>query len=527
MPIAISCPHCAAGYNLPDTQRGKTVRCKKCQNTFSVEMKEDQVQARFEFKRPAALEKLLKDDILPANASAPKKSSALPVVLTVIAAVCLLGLVAVVGAGIWGLRYLTAKRDALFAENQNKAEAMFQEVQAKLDEAAKQTEDGERPFVKPIDEKRAKADKARKAISWVVKPDPLGEKMQGPFATSASITVPFQTHALFPSTPSPFVAVNVRGKNVPAQFKVYDLRTMKMVGTPIDRNFLKGAALSPDGKWIAAPAEGTAKPSIEVFSVAEGKSARVIEVGEPGTKIGLVDFAVNDRLITEKLETNSTIHVWDIKTGNETVHFHIGQRYNGRWTILSPGRKYLAQEDTEEAYHIFLWDLETGKVAGVFPIQGPEDGWGIGAGMAFSPDGGELAMVWTQPRKDFFGRLLVWDLNTRKKLHDHKIQGSELNQFGSLTSAGGIKTLQYWPEHNGWLLFGHLLMDSESGAFVARLGPEPKFTGNIMDRRFLDRDYITTTGGKFDKQITLEALPRGQIDEAIKKARSQAKGSAE
>src|SRR5262245_57638309 len=37
MPIATQCPDCGEKYNLADRQAGKKVRCKKCQNTFTVE----------------------------------------------------------------------------------------------------------------------------------------------------------------------------------------------------------------------------------------------------------------------------------------------------------------------------------------------------------------------------------------------------------------------------------------------------------------------------------------------------------
>jgi hypothetical protein len=36
MPIQTTCPACEKGYTLPDTQRGKRVRCKNCQGTFVV-----------------------------------------------------------------------------------------------------------------------------------------------------------------------------------------------------------------------------------------------------------------------------------------------------------------------------------------------------------------------------------------------------------------------------------------------------------------------------------------------------------
>jgi HEAT repeat protein len=37
MPIRTTCTKCGAGYNLPDAQRGKTVRCRECSESFVVE----------------------------------------------------------------------------------------------------------------------------------------------------------------------------------------------------------------------------------------------------------------------------------------------------------------------------------------------------------------------------------------------------------------------------------------------------------------------------------------------------------
>src|SRR5207245_170973 len=36
MPIKTTCPNCAAVYNLADTMRGKQVKCKSCQEAFTV-----------------------------------------------------------------------------------------------------------------------------------------------------------------------------------------------------------------------------------------------------------------------------------------------------------------------------------------------------------------------------------------------------------------------------------------------------------------------------------------------------------
>ena len=45
MAIQAKCPDCGAEYNLRDDMRGKTVRCKKCTNTFTVREPEQGRQA--------------------------------------------------------------------------------------------------------------------------------------------------------------------------------------------------------------------------------------------------------------------------------------------------------------------------------------------------------------------------------------------------------------------------------------------------------------------------------------------------
>ena len=77
MPIKLNCPHCDKGYNLPDASRGKTLRCKQCQGTFTVE---DEASEAIEtgLKKSQALQRLLDDDDKP---KAKKKSSGFPVFL--------------------------------------------------------------------------------------------------------------------------------------------------------------------------------------------------------------------------------------------------------------------------------------------------------------------------------------------------------------------------------------------------------------------------------------------------------------
>ena len=63
-------------------------------------------------------------------------------------------------------------------------------------------------------------------------------------------------------------------------------------------------------------------------------------------------------------------------------------------------------------------------------------------------------MLWRLGQQpDTWGRLLVFETRSGKRLYDHRI-GYELPQIDSLWFDGGTRCLQWWPERRGWLLFG-------------------------------------------------------------------------
>jgi hypothetical protein len=218
-----------------------------------------------------------------------------------------------------------------------------------------------------------------------------------------------------------------------------------------------------------------------------------------------------------------TFKVWNIQTGEAVVSFNYGLSYHGKWAALSPGRRYLMMEHTRGSYNLLCWDLGRGKLVGHTEFQDRKDKWGQAGGLAFSPDGEEVAMLWRLgERPHTWGRLLVWQVKTGKKLFDYKL-GYELGSIDSLWFDGGSRCIQWWPQRKGWLLFGHLLIDRDTGAVVHKVGPAPGWSGAIGEHRFLDADHITTITGTFDKQIKVAALPKEKIDAAVKAARAARK----
>src|SRR5262249_26255080 len=155
------------------------------------------------------------------------------------------------------------------------------------------------------------------------------------------------------------------------------------------------------------------------------------------------------------------------------------------------GRYQLMEHTSREHYVILAYDLKTGKKAGEFEFQGKKDAWGQAGGIAVSPDGTEIAMIWRGAKKAPWGRPALLGTETGKKLLDHEINYDVIENVDSLWHDGGTRCLQYWPAKRGWLIFGHLLVDRESGKVVHKIGDVPKFAGAIQDRRFLDGEHVT------------------------------------
>jgi predicted Zn finger-like uncharacterized protein len=99
MSVRVSCPGCQAPYVLPDEQRGKQLRCSKCQQVFSVPgagsggngAGEERLQPRPGRAGPAAA-------VAPAPAKAERKGGGVPCVLAVLAVLVAL----CAGAGLGG-----------------------------------------------------------------------------------------------------------------------------------------------------------------------------------------------------------------------------------------------------------------------------------------------------------------------------------------------------------------------------------------------------------------------------------------
>jgi len=345
---------------------------------------------------------------------------------------------------------------------------------------------------------------------WNLSGESLPEQMRGSFTAQPEV---LGEPKLFPSTQSPYVAVEEENK-----LRVYDLRTLKPVGKPVaivipfihDHNIY---SLSPEGDYIAFGTNNQRGHNIEVWSVTTGQMLRRFAV-DGGRWIGWVDFAAKDRLIVMTQEgqfplpeSRGDYFVYNVQTNQLVTSFRYDLLYHPKWGGLSNSRRYLVLEETNnDGFFLHAWDLTNGKKVAKKVFQPKTDPWGQACGIAFSPDGREMAMLWRTKLADGWGKIFVWDAVSGEKRAEFPV-GEQLQSQDSLWFNGGMATFQWIPDGSGWLLFGHLLVDRGTGNVLGRVGPEPDSLGPRR-RCMIDRNHITSDVPPFDKKLRVIDVPR-------------------
>jgi hypothetical protein len=283
---------------------------------------------------------------------------------------------------------------------------------------------------------------------WKVKVDPPAETPPA-VTQEINLRVPpsfFGGEVVYPTAPSVFVAVGRNGdQNDVREF--WDLSARKRIGSLRAGSRLdKPYALSPDGTLFAAKNDR----SFMVYTTASGRLVAQLSVQSPFADY--VDFAGPGQVVTGT-SGDRRFEIWDLKSQKSELDISPRDRVAKESVILSPGRKYLAMIGGST---LWVYDLQSGRKAGEAPVP-RNNAFELNCkGLAFSADGAELAGLF-----DSFGlHLLCWDVASGRLTHQFKYD----DKSGIKMPLGyDGKALDWLTDRAGWLLFGALVIDHQSG----------------------------------------------------------------
>lgn len=347
-------------------------------------------------------------------------------------------------------------------------------------------------------------------VGWKAPADPA-DPIRGPF--NLRDTIPFEGEVVVPRTHGPFVAVAVPRAKAPGTYRVYDVRTMDALG---ERVVLppraRARALSPEGTYLAARLTGKDADVIEVYSTMTGKRVFRRDFAADKLTPGDVELLSGGRLWVAQPGVKG--QMWDIKETRQLPALdRVPPPTDQR--AFSPGGRYLltAQRDGPS---LAIYDLQSGKRVGERRFQVPVELKGAPVALNWSRDGKEIALLWRldQPTETVWGRLVCWELESGKKLFEHPVEPFE--NIDALLQTGK-SVVQFWPNDRGWMLFGFLFVDRESGFVIHRLGL-PRDANDLQDRRFLDSKHVTDARRLLRHPLkVIRVEPRGEAGMKIKR----------
>ncbi|VTS08634.1 hypothetical protein [Tuwongella immobilis] len=360
---------------------------------------------------------------------------------------------------------------------------------------------------------------------WVVTADPTTTKVDLPEKMpSIAAPIPSSGNVLFPGSPSPFFVTGTLRTfgNSPTSIGVWDIRTGKLAGRLDGKLELdEPAAISPDGKMIAAKAGGFTGKFVDVYDFKAKKGIRRIEFdGNWGPE--WVEFANDNKAVAtvHNGKEGRVLDVWSIETGDLLHSINLKEiNFTKEHAAMSPGHRYVATADDKR---LIILDLKEGKVAGVkpFPLIG-EQGFGNRMecqGIAWSEDGKEITVaLGNRFAREGGWHLAVWDVVKGDELTTVDISDTELKNFFQNYKGPGV---EYLPKGNGWLLNGQYVVDRESGAIVEKLFFAPN-DHNPAQRRLLANGVILTAEGDHSaRRMMGRQLDMKKIDTATAAAKA-------
>lgn len=287
--------------------------------------------------------------------------------------------------------------------------------------------------------------------------------------------------------------------------EVFDLETKQSVGTvPAKLNAaLEDLALSPDGKWLAREVSPDHKFGVDLYDTATGEVARSIKLSDRTfERIEYLQFTQHGYLVVAAPgEDGGRLLIYDVAKPDPIRELQTKERLSApKMAVSRDGKLLAAVQDGRLEIH----DVAAGKRVKIFDPPSHKESFNpmiFLHGLAFSPDGSQLASLFTL--EGF--RFIVWDLEGNIVLD----QPLGLQIGGAYNDGPGI---EWSPDGAGWLLHGAHYFDRRLKV-IAWILKSP-VQHNYHHRWLNDKEVVGTIGDFQNRKLVAAAFPRQAIDRA-------------
>lgn len=328
--------------------------------------------------------------------------------------------------------------------------------------------------------------------------------------------------AIFPAVPSRHVMLVRSGKAKDEDdMEIWSTNPVAKQGTARfhrDLGTEPGYLLSPDGKTITRIASFPAL-SIQVYSIAEARIVRVINLNKSQGEVTALGFTENNQLwLMWELGGRFGIEGWDVGSGNRLksllLEGYIPSPNNFAFSLDGRLGAFLRRpRQVGMAPEVNICNLRTGAITKRLQATGLDQQLLVEAkGLAFSADGNRIAIALEHQNQ---GLIYAWTMagaNEARPTQQHLFPvGFPGDRMIKRT---GHDTLIWMPGGNAWLVNGTGLIDVTTGRLIYDIGQPKSVAQRVVDATTLE--LITANADPMDRAIqrscqalsvTLKPLP--------------------